>query len=184
MSTDRSKNSPVQLGLGIESAKEAPGVESTNPAGKPDGDDVASTLPAGLTLSASSALVVAGFFLLVTALLINNSQNPEDGSSIPENFLVEDLSPARPMDRHFPEFEFPTGEVLQLGLFARLEGAENHQTELTGLGLSPHIEKRVTNNSVQYAVVLGPLDAEDHQSAVKTLKENQLQFFHRQRRDS
>ncbi len=134
----------------------------------------------------SNALVAASFFLLATAYLLMTSPEEVDANqAIPENFLVEDLTPAKPLERHFPEFEFPVdGEVLQLGLFARLEGAESHQTELTGLGLEPHIEKRVTAETVQYAVVLGPLDEQDHEIALRTLDRNNLQYFHRQSRGS
>lgn len=140
----------------------------------------------GLHLASGSALAVAGFFLLITAFLVDRSaEQASDNRFIPENFLVEDLSPAEPLARTFPDFEFPTnGELLQLGIFTRLEGAESQQTELTGLGLAPHIEKRVTKTSVQYAVMLGPLDEEDHKSAVKMLEENKLQFFHHEKRES
>ncbi|MBO6558226.1 MAG: serine/threonine-protein phosphatase [Pseudomonadales bacterium] len=134
----------------------------------------------------SNAMVAAGFFLLVTASLVMTSPEDVDAiQEIPENFLVEDLSPATPLERHFPEFQFPTdGEVLQLGLFARLAGAESHQTELAGLGLAPHIEKRVTAETVKYAVVLGPLDEQDHKIALRTLDRHKLQYFHRQSRGS
>lgn len=184
MSTDGNQSSPVQLGLGIEPSGETPAREDNVTSSESHEDQNRHSF--GLHLTSSGTLIVAGFFLIVTAFLMSPSENRQRSeTSIPENFLVEDLTPARPMTRNFPEFEFPNeGEVLQLGLFARLEGAESHQTELTGLGLAPHIEKRVTNNSVQYAVVLGPLDPEDHQNAVKTLQDNELQFFHRQRRDS
>lgn len=175
-------NSPLHLGLSIDAQEEQINEEEPK---EPLAEVVELPVteePTAVRYPASNALVAAIFFLLVAGYLVGTSPeqaNPE--KSIPENFLVEDLTPAEPLVRDFPEFDFPTdGEVLQLGLFARLEGAETHQTELTGLGLEPHIEKRVSSNSVQYAVVLGPLDEQDHQVALRTLDRNNLPYFHRQ----
>lgn len=128
-----------------------------------------------------SGAAAAAFFLLVIASL----QFEEPTTEISQNFIGLDISPAKPITRNFPQFHFPSGgKMLQVGLFKLLQGAESHQSELTSLGLAPHIEKRTSNGSVSYAVVIGPLDESDHQIAMMTLEENKLTYFHREARGS
>ena len=101
-------------------------------------------------------------------------------ADITGKFVGEDLSPATPIQRHFPEFDFPQGgKTLQVGLFKYLEGAEIQQSELTSLGLYPHVEKRISVDGMLYAVVIGPLDDETHFQTVATLQANDLRYFHK-----
>tara|TARA_B110000503_G_scaffold94875_1_gene142854 strand:+ start:428 stop:772 length:345 start_codon:yes stop_codon:yes gene_type:complete len=103
----------------------------------------------------------------------------QPNTSITENFRHQDLSPVTPIARNFPDSEFPTaGAKLQLGLFSKLQGAESLQNELSSLGFTPHIEKRLDITGMHYTVVLGPLDDDDHQQTLKKLKENNLSYFH------
>ncbi len=120
---------------------------------------------------------VAALFLLVTVWLF---QSDEPTRAVPANFESNEAAFIGPMTRNFPAYEFPArGTVLQVGLFSRLAGAELQQTRLTSLGLSPHIEKRASQESIRYAVVLGPLDVDDHRKATQTLDQHQLSYFHR-----
>tara|TARA_B110000285_G_scaffold2335_1_gene2446 strand:+ start:194 stop:547 length:354 start_codon:yes stop_codon:yes gene_type:complete len=113
-------------------------------------------------------------FLLIVAAIGFDQPN----TSIPENFRQQDLSPVTPIARNFPDSELPTARAkLQVGLFSKLQNAESLQTELSSLGFTPHIEKRLDTTGMHYTVVLGPLD-DDHQQTLKKLKENNLSYFH------
>jgi PPM family protein phosphatase len=123
----------------------------------------------------SGAVAVAVLFLVIVASVGFDQPN----ASVPENFRSEDSSPAKPIARNFPDTEFPAaGAKLQLGVFSKLQGAESQQTKLSGLGLTPHIEKRLDVTGTLYALVLGPLDDEDHQQVLRKLKKNDLNYFH------
>ena len=87
--------------------------------------------------------------------------------------------------RSFPAIDLPeNGPVIQVGVFTRLEGAEKKQIALSQLGLESYVQKRSTENGLQYAVLMGPLSAEIHQSTVATLTANNLSYFHRPTRGS
>jgi serine/threonine protein phosphatase PrpC/cell division protein FtsN len=123
----------------------------------------------------SSAVAVAVLFLVIVASVGFDRPN----ASVPENFRSQDSSPATPIARNFPDTKFPTaGAKLQLGVFSKLQGAESRQTKLSSLGLTPHIEKRLDVTGTLYAVVLGPLDDEDHQKVLRKLKKNDMNYFH------
>ncbi|MDA0977502.1 MAG: protein phosphatase 2C domain-containing protein [Proteobacteria bacterium] len=125
----------------------------------------------------SSAAAVAAFLLFLAA----SFQADKPAAGIPENFQIVDSTPALPIERHFPDFDFPdSGKVLQVGLYKNLQGAEQQQSALTRLGLAPHIEKRAGDSSFLYAVMIGPLDDQDHSVVTRTLKQHGLSFFHRQ----
>lgn len=122
-----------------------------------------------------SAAIAAAFFLMIAASL----QFDQPSAQIPPNFIGEDLSPISPIERQFPDVSFRTkGRMLQLGLFMNLNGAESYQGELTGLGLHPHIQKRIAGDGVRYAIVIGPLDKAEHQQTVAMLDANNLKYFH------
>jgi len=126
----------------------------------------------------SSAVVVAALFLIIMASVGFDQPN----TSVPANFRLQDSSPATPIARNFPDTEFPTpGTKLQLGIFSKLQGAESMQTELSSLGLTPHIEKRLADTGTLYAVVLEPLDRQGHQQILRKLKKNDLNYFQTER---
>ena len=123
----------------------------------------------------ASAAAGAVLFLIIVATAGLDQPN----ASVPENFKRQDLSPATPIARHFPNTKFPVaGAKLQLGVFSKLQGAESLQTKLSNLGLAPHIEKRPDVTGTLYAVVLGPLEEEAHQHTLEELKKNGLNYFH------
>jgi len=123
----------------------------------------------------TSAVAVSVLFLIILATAGLEQPN----TSIPENFRRQDSSPATPIERHFPQTKFPdVGAKLQLGIFSKLQGAESLQTKLSSLGLAPHIEKRLDPTGALYAVVLEPLDQEDHQQILRKLKQSNLNYFH------
>ncbi len=136
---------------------------------------------------------ITGFSMFATLVVVLGaaSQKGDASADIPANFSAP-IHPdnvnqiVEPIARSFPDVEFPTqGQVIQVGLFTRLSGAEELQGQLTSLGLAPHIEKRVTSEgSTSYAIVLGPLDDNLHQIAVTTLDESGHSYFHRQERGS
>lgn len=129
----------------------------------------------------SGAAAIAAMVLLIVASL--QMENPTAG--IPENFRVTDVTPADPILRTFPDFAMPAnGERIQVGLFSRLSGAESHQTELTRLGLLPHIEKRSSGEDTLYAVMLGPLAPGEHKKVTQILNEHNLRYFHKPKRGS
>jgi len=122
----------------------------------------------------SSAAAVGVLFLVIVASVGFDQPN----TSVPENFRSQDSSPATPIARNFPDTEFPAaGAKLQLGVFSKLQGAESLQTKISSLGLTPHIEKHLDVTGMLYAVVLEPLDDEDHQQVLRKLKENDLNYF-------
>lgn len=122
----------------------------------------------------SSAMAVAALFLIIVASIGFDQPN----AAVPENFRLQDSSPATPIARNFPDSEFPApGAKLQLGIFSKLQGAESMQTKLSSLGLTPHIEKRQADRGTLYAVVLGPLDHQSHQQILRKLQKNDLNYF-------
>ena len=128
-------------------------------------------------ISVSSIAVLAAILLILSGLFLFD--RPEAG--IPENFRVKDVTPATPIEREFPDFDLPpSGMFIQVGLFRRLEGAEDHQTRLAKLGLLPHIEKRATESgSTLYAVMIGPLNEGERGSVTRILKRNNLSYFNK-----
>jgi serine/threonine protein phosphatase PrpC len=130
-----------------------------------------------------SGIAAAAFLILVASSL----QLEQPAADIPVQFS---LSPGEhgsfePRIRSFPAFDYPSsGKMIQVGLFKRLAGAESQQSRLARDGLTPHIEKRVSQNNTLYAVVLGPLDAKSHQFATATLTANGHKYFHREDRGS
>lgn len=125
------------------------------------------------------SLIAAAFFLLVSAALLRTE---EPGTDITGNFTA--VTPAAPVSatRNLPELDFsPVGEMLQIGIFKNLAGAESKQTELTSLGLYPHIEKRSRGGAILYAVVIGPLNRADHRATLAKLDTHGFRYFHRKR---
>jgi hypothetical protein len=123
----------------------------------------------------SGAAIAAAFFLMIVASL----QFDQPSAQTPPNFVGEDLSPVSPIERQFPDVSFRTrGSVLHLGLFMNLTGAESYQSELTGLGLRPHIQKCNAGDGVRYAILIGPLDKAEHQQTLAMLNANDLKYFH------
>lgn len=123
----------------------------------------------GVALAASAFLV----------LLIASQQSDDPAPARPANFAATALSPAPEIHRTFREIAFnDSGEVLQLGLFRQLNGAETQQTRLASIGLLPYIEKRVDSTGTKYAVMIGPLDAQAHERALTKLDDNNVAYFH------
>lgn len=117
---------------------------------------------------------VAVLFLVIVASVGFDQPN----TSVPENFRHQDSSPATSIVRNFPDTEFPApGAKLQLGIFSKLQGAESMQTKLSSLGLTPHIEKRLSATGTLYALVLRPLDHQGLQQIIRKLKKSDLNYF-------
>ena len=72
------------------------------------------------------------------------------------------------------------GTVIQLGIFSRLQGAESRQFDLGKIGLIPQIEKKIIDDSIMYAVLLGPFrDATRHAETIALLEAQKFQYFSR-----
>ena len=121
------------------------------------------------------ALVTGVFLVLVLVWQAQDKPAPER----PVNFSASALSPAPEITRTFHDIPFfDSGEILQLGLYRKLGGAETQQAELARLGLLAHIEKRVADTEVKYAVMIGPLNPEAHERTIAKLTANQVTYFH------
>ncbi len=102
----------------------------------------------------------------------------------PEAFVQQE-DPSSHLAQDFPEIDLPRGgKIIQVGLYSHLNGAESRQITLSQLGLDAHIQKRSTNRGLQYAVMLGPLSRESHETTIATLDLNKLNYFHRPSRGS
>ena len=101
-----------------------------------------------------SAVVTASILLFI--IMLPADKEPR---RIAENFIGSRLEPAHPIRRKLPNVQ-PTkkSSLLQVGLFRQLNGAETKQNELTVLGLSPDVRKKVTVDGSMYALVLSPED--------------------------
>ena len=128
-------------------------------------------------MAVAASLMLA---ILVTTAYIDSGEMPEK----PEEFnQQEEISGIT--RREFPAIDLPVnGPIIQVGVFTRLEGAEEKQIALSQLGLESYVHKRTTENGLLYAVLLGPLSAEIHRSTVATLSANNLNYFHRPTRGS
>ncbi|MFT6751341.1 MAG: cell division protein FtsN, partial [Candidatus Azotimanducaceae bacterium] len=70
--------------------------------------------------------------------------------------------------------------VIQMGIFAKLTGAEFQQNKLNALGFSPYIEKKLDANNVLYAVLLGPYVQGSQLLEIKDkLKSQKFDYFER-----
>lgn len=126
----------------------------------------------GLALIA--ALVV--FARLTTAAKPGPEQQPAN------QLLSIETEVSMPLARRsLPNIDIPEpGHVIQLGLFGKLQGAETKQQQLARLGFVPLIEKKVTENTVQYAVLLGPYyDEAQSQEISDALSEAKVNHFQR-----
>lgn len=78
-----------------------------------------------------------------------------------------------------PQIDLPvTGQIIQTGVFSRLEGAERQQLALAEIGLLPYVQKRQGENGILYVVLLGPYhQAGELQAATSKLKAGNLSYF-------
>ena len=124
-----------------------------------------------------SGVTAATFFLLVSASFL---QSDQDDTDIIANFTASESIPAQPVTRSLPTMDFSVdGQMLQLGLYRSLDGAESQQRAIAALGLTADIEKRSNEGNTLYAVLIGPLSNDEYRAAVSTLNTHDLNFFHR-----
>ena len=134
------------------------------------------------TLSLALAI---GALVIMTVTISTADDNQTGLAKRPEQFRLIDSEISVPERRRFPPIDLPRdGQVIQVGIFTKLSGAESKQIALTHLGLDPYVQKRVTENGLQYAVLLGPLSSKTHSEALATLSENNYSYFHRPKRGS
>jgi len=124
-------------------------------------------------------LTMAAFIALIFAM--SATQTSSQGTpNKPEQFNLVDSGTSALERRKFPPIDLPReGQVIQVGIFTKLGGAERKQIALTSLGLTPYVQKRITENGLQYAVLLGPLPASTHDQTLATLTKNNYSYFHR-----
>ena len=132
----------------------------------------------------SLALIMGTLVMLI--LVISTADDSSAGvAKKPEQFRLIDMEISVPERRRFPPIDLPSeGLVIQVGIFTKLGGAERKQIALTHLGLEPYVQKRVTENGLQYAVLLDPISSTTHDRALATLTENNYSYFHRPKRGS
>ncbi|MCZ6501759.1 MAG: protein phosphatase 2C domain-containing protein [Gammaproteobacteria bacterium] len=129
-------------------------------------------------IMAVAASVVLAIF--VTVANVDSGEKPEKPEEFNQQEEISGLT-----RREFPAIDLPViGPIIQVGVFTKLEGAEEKQIALSQLGLESYVHKRSTENGLLYAVLLGPLSAEIHRSTVATLTANNLSYFHRPTRGS
>ncbi len=132
------------------------------------------TVPVGIALTL--------MFLAFTTFARLETHPDQSPNSLGANQLLEVSDDSMPVVRQgFPNIEMPEpGIVIQLGLFNRLKGAELKQQELARQGYVPFIEKKVSADIIQYAVLLGPYYAAEESRAVSdALREAAINHFER-----
>lgn len=107
------------------------------------------------------------FAVIVFARLTTADRAEPNEFPVPQMVQLETEDAIPAARQGMPDIKLPeTGTVLQLGLFSRLEGAEIRQQEASQKGHLPFIEKKMSEDEVQYVVLLGPYY--DQQSMLKT----------------
>ena len=120
------------------------------------------------------AAVISASILLFIAMLPESN----DSKPINENFIGVHLEPVSPIQRKLPIMQpAKTSTFFQVGLFRQLSGAESKQNELTDLGLSPGVIKKVTGDGIMYALVISPKTEAERKSAIDILKANNINYF-------
>ena len=139
----------------------------------------------GLKKSSAVPLILTLCAMAVLIFTVNLPYESLPGTKKPELLRSAYADQSVPEIRHFPPIDLPAeGQLIQVGIFTKLSGAERKQIALTRLGLDPYVQKRMTENGLQYAVLLGPLSASTHDKAVTTLTRNNYSYFHRPNRGS
>lgn len=131
-------------------------------------------LPNGLALGLT--------LLAVTTFAKLNTPDIDASKGQANNHLIELDDASVPVARRgMPNIDLPEpGIVIQLGLFNRLQGAEIKQQELARQGYVPYIEKKTTDSTVSYAVLLGPYhDPEASRQVSDQLREADINHFER-----
>jgi len=123
------------------------------------------------------SITVVLFAKLTTADKTDVVETPFSTGELIEQNRVSNM----PQSSSLPDLAWPVpGTVIQMGIFSKLAGAESQQTELNQLGFTPYIEKKIENNDVLYAVLLGPFAEYSNARTVKQkLKTKNLAFFER-----
>ena len=120
--------------------------------------------------------VLTASILLFIAVLSAGTRTTS--TSTVEKFVGVELSPISPIERNLPVMKpAERSALLQIGLFRHLKGAESKQSEITDLGLSPGILKKVTVDGIMYTLVISPRDETEHKLALETLQANNINYF-------
>jgi protein phosphatase len=134
---------------------------------------------------ASAKTWLAATAILVLMVVFSRLTTAERGDSAPltpNQLLPLDTEVSMPAARPgMPDIDIPKGgSVIQLGLFRRLEGAELRQQELARQGYVPFVEKKVSGDEVQFAVLLGPYyNPAQAQKVSDALNEKNINHFER-----
>ena len=117
------------------------------------------------------------FARLTTADKTEVVETPFSTGELIEQSTVSNM----PKSLSLPDVDWPVpGTVIQMGVYSKLTGAESQQTDLNQLGFTPYIEKKLENDKVLYAVLLGPFtEYADTQVVKQKLGDNNLTFFER-----
>ena len=120
--------------------------------------------------------------VLTASILLFIAMFPADtrltSTSIAEKFVGIELAPISPIKRNLPVMKpAERSALLQIGLYRYLKGAESKQSEITDLGLSPGILKKVTVDGIMYTLVISPRDETEHKLALETLQANNIIYF-------
>ena len=180
----------VQLSLDIRGPREissalhVPNDSALNSLGEPFPPDISNSKTVrtdrGAKLLELSAVVTASILLFI--IMLPADKEPR---RIAENFIGSRLEPAHPIRRKLPNVQ-PTKKsaLLQVGLFRQLNGAETKQSELTVLGLSPDVRKKVTVDGIMYALVLSPENEYERKLTLDILKASNINYFQAKLNDS
>lgn len=159
----------TQLELAIPDVR-AGGQASTNPMSE-------QSLPATKFSGRLKIFAAIGALIALTSYIGLVATNPGERPLKPTQFSQQQVFSER-SKRVFPPIDLPDkGATIQVGVFSVLGSAEDKQFVLVHLGLEPYIEKRPMEDGLFYAVLLGPLSSETHETAVVTLNANNLSYF-------
>ena len=165
---DTTTQSAKQLHLNIDATAIPP--VATTPV-----TEVASAKPRDVfrwqNLLAACALLALGVIVF--------SPEEKATASLKHEFTAVSTTSHPPPGRSLANLNAPSrGTIIQVGLFAGLRGAESQLELLNDIGLEAYIQKKHTDNGLLYAVLLGPIEDENHAVIVAALRDNNLNFFH------
>ncbi|MFT5208806.1 MAG: serine/threonine protein phosphatase PrpC [Flavobacterium sp.] len=128
-------------------------------------------------IAAALSITMILFARLTTADKPGVVETPFSTGELIEQTTVSSM----PQTLSTPNVSWPvSGTVIQMGIFAKLTGAEFQQNKLNALGFSPYIEKKLDANNVLYALLLGPYVQGSQLLEIKDkLKSQKFDYFER-----
>ena len=157
-------------------------VEESNDAGN-DALPVTDNKSAEFSLTSTKTWLAALSVVILMVVFSRLTTAEKEQPGLASNKLLPlDTELSTPTDRPgMPDIDLPVGgNVIQLGLFSKLEGAELKQQELARKGYVPFIEKQISDDAIRFAVLLGPYyDSTKSQQVSDALTAENINHFER-----